>query len=72
MKFKLFILLFFSFLASNVFAKSLENPFYANGKIYVVVTIMSIIFAGIVVYLIKIDRQLKRTEKELNNTKNDK
>jgi|JI61114BRNA_FD_contig_31_7451027_length_483_multi_3_in_0_out_0_2 CcmD family protein len=71
MKFKLFILLFFSFLANNLFAEPVENPFYANGKIYVVVTIMSIIFVGIVIYLIKIDRQLKKTEKELKNTKND-
>jgi len=71
MKFKYFILLFFSFLATSLFAEPVENPFYANGKIYVVVSIMSIIFVGIIIYLIKIDRQLKRTEKELNSTKNE-
>lgn len=37
----------------------------ANGKIYVVVLVVGIIFAGIVVYLIWIDRKLSRLEKEM-------
>lgn len=36
----------------------------ANGKIYVVVAVVGIIFAGIVIYLISIDRKLKKLEKE--------
>lgn len=35
----------------------------ANGKIYVVVVILSIIFIGIVGYLITIDRKLNKLEK---------
>lgn len=37
----------------------------SNGKIYVVVAVASIIFAGIVVYLIIIDRKVSRLEKEI-------
>lgn len=36
-----------------------------NGKIYVVVLVVGIIFAGIIVYLIWIDRKLSRLEKEM-------
>lgn len=38
----------------------------ANGKIYVVVAVLGIIFAGIVVYLILIDRKLNRMEKKID------
>lgn len=37
----------------------------ADGKIYVVVLVVGIIFAGIVIYLIWIDRKLRRLEKEM-------
>lgn len=36
----------------------------SNGKIYVVVGVIAIIFVGLVVYLITIDRRLKKIEKE--------
>ncbi len=36
----------------------------ANGKIYVVVVILSIIFIGIAGYLVVIDRKLSKLEKE--------
>lgn len=36
----------------------------ADGKIYVVVLVLGIIFTGIVAYLILIDRKLNRLEKE--------
>lgn len=35
-----------------------------NGKIYVVVVILSVIFIGIIGYLIVIDRKLNKLEKE--------
>lgn len=35
-----------------------------NGKIYVVVTVLLIIFAGLIAYLVRIDRKLARLEKE--------
>jgi CcmD family protein len=36
----------------------------SSGKIYVVVGVLCIIFAGIVVYLISIDRKLEKLKKE--------
>lgn len=37
----------------------------ANGMIYIVVIVLLIVFAGIVLYLISIDKKLSRIEKEL-------
>lgn len=36
----------------------------SNGKIYVVVTVLAIVFVAIIIYLISIDRKLSRLEKE--------
>lgn len=36
-----------------------------SGKIYVVVTVLSVIFIGIIVYLISIDRKISKLEKEV-------
>ena len=36
----------------------------SNGKIYVVVGVIAIIFVGLIVYLISIDLRLKKIEKE--------
>jgi len=38
-----------------------------NGKIYVVVAVMLIIFAGLALYLFLIDRKVSRLEKEIKN-----
>jgi CcmD family protein len=35
-----------------------------NGKIYVVVSVILIIFIGIILYLIRLDRKITRLEKE--------
>jgi CcmD family protein len=35
-----------------------------SGKIYVVVTVLAVIFTGIVTYLILLDRKISRLEKE--------
>lgn len=65
MKLRLILLFFLSIITNTLFAQTQENPFYSNGKIYVVVTVISIIFTGIIIYLIKIDRRLRKTEREL-------
>ena len=36
----------------------------ANGKIYVVVAVLCVLFIGITLYLISIDRKLRKLEKE--------
>lgn len=69
MNIKNLILLLLLMITGTLQAQTTENPFYTNGKIYVVVAVMSIIFTGIVVYLTLIDRRLKKTEKELKEKK---
>jgi heme/copper-type cytochrome/quinol oxidase subunit 2 len=36
----------------------------SNGKIYVVLAVVLVIFAGIIIYLISIDRKVRRMENE--------
>lgn len=37
----------------------------SNGKIYVVVTVIMVLFTGIVAYTVTIDRKLKKIEREV-------
>ena len=39
----------------------------SNGKIYVVVTVLAIIFAAILIYMVMIDRKISALEKKVNN-----
>lgn len=48
---------------------AMADAFRTEGKIYVVVAVMLLIFAGMVVYMVSIDRKLKRLEKELEMEK---
>ena len=36
----------------------------SNGKIYVVIAVILTIFAGIIIYLIRLDRKMSKLEKE--------
>ncbi len=57
----LLVLLPFLSMAQDV---EMAEVMRSNGKIYVVVGVIAIIFVGLVVYLISIDRRLKKIEKE--------
>ncbi len=68
----IFLTLLLSLATTQLWAQ--ESPEMAdilreNGKIYVVVAVLAIIFAGIIVYLIVIDRKAKKLDKELNELK---
>lgn len=41
----------------------------SNGKIYVVVAILLVIFIGIILYLISLDKKISKLENNLNNKK---
>jgi len=45
----------------------MADKLFQSGKIYVVVAVLSIIFIGIVVYLIMLDRKISKLEKEIKN-----
>ena len=64
------ILILFSsfFIAFRALAQEVEmaSGLRSEGKIYVVVGVLSIIFIGIVVYLISIDKKVTKLEKKIN------
>jgi hypothetical protein len=41
----------------------------ASGKIYVVVVVLVLIMTGIFIYLVRLDRKIRKFEKELNSRK---
>lgn len=41
----------------------------ADGKIWVVVAVIALVFAGIIAYLVRLDRQLSKLEKEVKEKK---
>ena len=46
-------------------APAMADDLRASGKIYVVVTVVAIIVAGLLAYLISLDRKVSRLEKEM-------
>ena len=58
--------LFFSILSHAQDANGVEmaEALRSSGKIYVVVASIAVIFIGIVIYLISLDRRLGKLEKE--------
>jgi len=44
----------------------------SEGKIYVVILIVAIVFTGLTIYAINTDRKLTRLEKEIGDLKSDK
>jgi CcmD family protein len=66
---KILILLFltlsnFVVLAQGGAGAEMADTMRSSGKIYVVIAIICIIFAGLAIYLFSIDRRLKKIEKE--------
>jgi CcmD family protein len=41
----------------------------SSGKIYVVVAVLTIVFVGIILYLMQIDRKVKQLEKKITEKK---
>lgn len=62
--------LFMPFLSSaqEAYADKTEmaDILYQNGRIYLVVFVLTIIFVGIILYLIRIERKLNKLEKNNN------
>ena len=66
---KIFISTAFSFLFMFALAQNpaqsadMADTMRSNGKIYVVVAVILTIFAGIIIYLVRLDRQISKLEK---------
>jgi CcmD family protein len=67
MKANLFSLLFIliTFAANAQADVEMADQFRADGKIYVVIAVVSIILAGLFVYLFRLDRKLTNLENRL-------
>jgi hypothetical protein len=48
-------------------AIEMADAMHSNGKIYVVVAVLLVIFFGFILYLIRIDRKVSKLEKEKIN-----
>lgn len=67
----IFTLILLLLLPAAIFAQETDqvemaDALFQSGKIYVVVTVLAVIFIGIVGYLIVIDRKIGKLEKEIN------
>ena len=53
------------FMMNSVFAQNVEmaDIMRSNGKIYVVVAVIALIFIGLMIYLYRIDQRVKNLEK---------
>lgn len=52
---------------NNTSSIEMGDGLYQSGKIFVVVGVILIIFTGIIIYLVLIDRKISKLEKELKN-----
>lgn len=64
---RLLIMMVLLLIGTTGFAREVEmaEAMTANGKIYVVVGVLAIIFVGLVIYLIAIDKRVSKIEKDL-------
>lgn len=64
------LLLILSVISNNLFAQgdgvAMADQLRADGKIWVVVSVVTVVFVGIAAYLFKIDSKIRKIEKELN------
>lgn len=62
-------ILIFSLLFANETMANTEmaDVMRSNGKIYVVVAVLVIIFTGLFVYLVMVDKKLSKLEKEIKD-----
>ncbi|MFN8356996.1 MAG: CcmD family protein [Spirosomataceae bacterium] len=65
---KLIGFLSFFLLSTNLFAQQdveMADQLRADGKIWVVITVISVVFLGLIIYLITLDKKISKLEKEL-------
>ncbi|MCB0524025.1 MAG: CcmD family protein [Lewinellaceae bacterium] len=65
------LVLFLSIHLPIVQAQGNRDFMRETGKIYVVVGVILLIFLGIVLYLVRLDRKLTKLESQLNEEKNE-
>ena len=56
----------FSSAQEQVSAPQMADSFRSDGKIYVVITVIAMIFAALVIFLIALERKVNKLEKQIN------
>ncbi len=64
MKFLMFVLFLLPVLAH---AQAKENLMYSSGRIYVVIAVILIILIGLILYLVRIEKKVKKLEEGNTN-----
>jgi hypothetical protein len=62
--FLLMLMCFSSFAQNEAQKVNMADAMRSNGKIYVVVAVILTIFAGLIIYLVRLDRKISRLEKQ--------
>ncbi|MBS1771804.1 MAG: CcmD family protein [Bacteroidetes bacterium] len=60
----LFLMLLSFAVQAQESSPAMADTFRKEGKIYVVVLVLATIFAGIIAYLVRLDRKISKLEKE--------
>ncbi|MDB4088964.1 hypothetical protein N9544_04995 [Flavobacteriales bacterium] len=65
-KITILLISFIAFISNISLAQdnAIEQTFHESGKINVVVAVVSVIFVGIIFYLIKLERKISKLEKD--------
>jgi hypothetical protein len=50
--------------AQDATEKSFASTMRSNGRIYVVITVIMVILIGMILYMVRLDRKIRRLEKE--------
>lgn len=59
----LFLIRLLAFSQDSARPVEMADTFRSNGKIYVVIAVILTIFAGIIIYLIRLEKKISRLEK---------
>ncbi len=62
----LFLVSLFVFAQQGAQQVDMADTMRSNGKIYVVIAVILTILAGIIIYLVRLDRKLSKLEKEVS------
>lgn len=57
----------FSSAQQTVAAPEMADTFRSDGKIYVVITVIGMIFVALVIFLMVLERKVSKLEKQINN-----
>jgi uncharacterized membrane protein YdbT with pleckstrin-like domain len=63
------ILVLFTLISYSQQVVEMADKFYTEGKVYVVVIVVSVLVVGMLAYLFLMDRKISRLEKEVQNKK---